>query len=196
MKKINPDKLNSSFLENYLKESLDVARAQPKYSKKIIDITDKIIGYLNNDSTIFICGNGGSASDSQHFAAELVGRFENNRQPLPALALTTDTSVVTSIANDFGFEYIFSKQLEALAKNNDILIVLSTSGKSENILNALKTGKQLGMLTVSLTGKNIEEIKKDSDHIIAIPSTRAGIIQQAHITVLQVIAGLIEICIE
>jgi D-sedoheptulose 7-phosphate isomerase len=196
MKKINPDNLKSTFLENYLIESLDVAKAQYNYSEKIIDITGKIISHLNNDSTIFICGNGGSASDSQHFAAELVGRFENNRQPLPALALTTDSSVVTSVANDFGFEYIFSKQLEALAKNNDILIALSTSGKSENILNALKTGKQLGMLTITLTGTNTEEVKNNSDDIISIPSTRAGIIQQAHITVLQVIAGLIETCID
>ena len=104
--------------------------------------------------------------------------------------------MVTSVANDFGFEYIFSKQLEALAKNNDILIALSTSGKSENILNALKTGKQLGMLTITLTGTNTEEVKNNSDDIISIPSTRAGIIQQAHITVLQVIAGLIETCID
>ena len=196
MKKINPDKLRISFLENYLKESLEVAKAQYSYSEKIMDITGITIEHLNNDATIFICGNGGSASDSQHFAAELVGRFENNRQPLPALALTTDSSVVTSIANDFGFEYIFSKQLEALAKNNDILIALSTSGKSENILNALKTGKQLGMLTIPLTGTNTEEVKNNSDDIISIPSTRAGIIQQAHITVLQVIAGLIETCID
>ena len=196
MKKINPDNLKSTFLENYLIESLDVAKAQYNYSEKIMDITGMTIEHLNNDATIFICGNGGSASDSQHFAAELVGRFENNRQPLPALALTTDSSVVTSIANDFGFEYIFSKQLEALAKNNDILIALSTSGKSENILNALKTGKQLGMLTITLTGMNTEEVENNSDDIISIPSTRAGIIQQAHITVLQVIAGLIETCID
>ena len=196
MKKINPDKLRISFLENYLKESLEVAKAQYSYSEKIMDITGITIEHLNNDATIFICGNGGSASDSQHFAAELVGRFENNRQPLPALALTTDSSVVTSIANDFGFEHIFSKQLEALAKNKDILIVLSTSGKSQNIINALETARKLGMLTISLVGKNIEEIKKDSDHIISIPSIRAGVIQQAHITVLQVIAGSIETCIE
>jgi len=157
---------------------------------------DIISKTLSEGNKILFCGNGGSAADSNHMAAEFVGRFEKERKPLNAISLSSNISLITSIANDFGFEYIFSKQLEALAKNNDILIALSTSGKSENILNALKTGKQLGMLTITLTGMNTEEVENNSDDIISIPSTRAGIIQQAHITVLQVIAGLIETCVD
>lgn len=196
MKKINNKKIDKSFIEEYLNESIAVARSQLNYSDQIVNITKEIINNLNNNSTIFICGNGGSASDSQHFAAELVGRFEKNRQPFPAIALTTDTSVITSIANDFGYKYIFSKQLEAMAKKNDILIAITTSGESENVLYALDIAKHLGMLTICFTGNNIEKIKENSDYIISISSNRTGVIQQSHITILQIIAGLIENCSE
>lgn len=192
MEKINPDKNYRLFIEEYLNESIEVAKSQINYSDQILNITKEIIYNLNNNSTIYVCGNGGSASDSQHFAAELVGRFEKNRQPLPAIALSTDTSVLTAIANDFGYKYIFSKQLEAMAKKYDIFIAITTSGKSENIVYALDIAKQLGMLTICFTGNDIEKIKKNSDHIISISSKRSGIIQQAHITILQIIAGLIE----
>lgn len=196
MKKINHSQIDKSFIEKYLNESIDVAESQLDYSDEIINITKEIINNLNDNSTIFVCGNGGSASDSQHFAAELIGRFEKNRHPLPAIALTTDTSVLTAIANDFGYKYIFSKQLEALAKKNDIFIALTTSGESENIVHALDVAKNLGMKTVCFTGNNIDKIKNNSDFLISISSHRAGIIQQAHITILQIIAGLLENCVE
>ena len=196
MKKINLKQIDKLYIEEYLNESIEVAKSQLNYSDEIINITKEIVNNLNNNATIFVCGNGGSASDSQHFAAELIGRFEKNSHPLPAVALTTDTSVLTAIANDFGYKYIFSKQLEAMAKRNDIFIAITTSGESENILYALSIAKNLGMKTVCFTGNNIDKIKENSDFIISISSHRAGIIQQSHITILQIIAGLLENCTE
>ena len=111
---------------------------------------------------------------------------------MAAIALTTDSSILTSIGNDYGFEYIFSKQVEALGKKDDVLIVISTSGSSPNIINALKEGKNKGLLTISFVGNNIESIESLSDIFITIPSEETGVIQQAHITLLQVIAGAVE----
>ena len=141
---------------------------------------------------ILVFGNGGSAADSQHFADELVGRFERNRPPLSALALTVNSSDLTSIGNDFGYDQVFARQLEAHAKPGDIVVAISTSGNSPNVLAALQTAKRLSLKTVGLSGKTGGQVKTLVDLCICVPSTTVARIQEAHITTIQIICGLIE----
>ena len=153
---------NKNYQKNldYLKESLRVANLQLELVNEILEFSKVCNNIIENGGKILFCGNGGSASDSQHLAAEIVVRFRHNRKPLPALALTTDTSVITSISNDFSFDEVFSRQLEAIATEKDILIAISTSGESKNIINALKKAKELGMLTLCLTGNSTKNVEK------------------------------------
>jgi D-sedoheptulose 7-phosphate isomerase len=130
---------------------------------------------------IFWCGNGGSASESSHLAVELIGRFKNNRRPLPSVSLNSDTSAITCIANDFGYDEIFARQLEGLAKPGDVLVVLSTSGKSENILGALRKAKELGVITIALLGKGGGPAANLADHTIIIESSETARIQEMHL---------------
>jgi len=125
---------DEKFVEDYLNESLKIAKNQLSYNKKIITVAKNIYEKIQSGGSILICGNGGSASDSQHIAAEFVNRFKHDREPIASVALTTDSSIITSIANDYSFDLIFSKQIDAIGKNNDVLIAISTSGKSKNIL--------------------------------------------------------------
>lgn len=136
---------------------------------------------LIDERTIFWCGNGGSASESSHLAAELIGRFKNNRKPFPSISLASDLSVITCIANDFGCKEIFSRQLEGLAKKDDLLVVLSTSGNSENILQALMTAKNIGVLSIALLGKDGGQAKFIADHSIIIDSNETVRIQEVHL---------------
>lgn len=177
---------------DYLKESLKIAEYQVDIVDKILEISQVCIESINNSGKILFCGNGGSASDSQHLAAEIVVRFKNDRKPLAAVALTTDTSIITSIGNDFGFDKIFSRQVEAIGTNRDILFALTTSGKSKNIIEALNKAKDKDMTTVTFTGTNTDSVKDKSDFIISIPSEVTGVIQQSHITIGQLIAMNIE----
>lgn len=142
--------------------------------------------------TLFWCGNGGSASDSQHLAAELVGRFKKNRRPLRSIALTTDTSILTCITNDFGYNDIFLRQVEALGRSGDVLIGISTSGNSENVLCAFKAAKELGMTTIALLGKGGGPAKEMVDHSITIPSNTTARIQESHILIGHILCELIE----
>jgi len=136
---------------------------------------------LKNGNTIFWCGNGGSAAESSHLAVELIGRFKNNRRPLPSVSLNADTSALTCIANDFGYDEIFARQLEGLAKKGDVLVVLSTSGKSENILRALSKAKEVGVTTIALLGKGGGQAMALADHSIVIDSTETARIQEIHL---------------
>lgn len=141
-----------------------------------------------------LCGNGGSASDSQHIATELVVRLKSDskRNPLSAIALTTNSSILTACANDFGFENIFSRQIQALGKKGDVLIVLSTSGKSPNITQAVKKAKNLGIKTIALLGGIGGEVKKLSDISLIIPSSDSQRVQEVHITIGHILVELIE----
>lgn len=130
---------------------------------------------------ILWCGNGGSAADSQHLAAELVGRFRHEREPLPSLALTVDSSALTAIANDYGYENVFSRQVRALCKSGDVVVGLSTSGSSLNVVRALETARELGAFTVALTGKTGGELNGLADAIIRVPTEDAARVQEAHI---------------
>ena len=153
-------------------------------SREEFDVCAKIFGdTLKNGNTIFWCGNGGSASESSHLAVELIGRFKKNRNPLSSISLNSDSTAITCIANDFGYEYIYSRQLEGLAKSGDLLIALSTSGKSKNIINALKTARTKGVTTISLLGKGGGEAKNESDHSITIKSDETARIQELHLLI-------------
>ena len=149
------------------------------------------IDCLRNGGKILIFGNGGSAADAQHIAAELVGRYKTNRKGLSAIALTTDTSSLTAIGNDFGYKYIFSKQLSAIGKKGDVLFAISTSGKSENIIEVLKIAKQKNIKTILMTGNEIKE-KTNCDIVLNVPAKRVDRIQEMHILVGHTICELIE----
>jgi D-sedoheptulose 7-phosphate isomerase len=142
----------------------------------------KIIGdSLKNENTIFWCGNGGSAAESSHLAVELIGRFKNNRRSLPSLSLNADTAAITCIANDFGYDEIFARQLEGLGKKGDVLVVLSTSGKSENILKVLQKAKGMGITSIALLGKGGGQAAVLSDYAIVIDSAETARIQEMHL---------------
>jgi len=147
---------------------------------------------LKNNGTLFWCGNGGSASDSQHIAAELVGRFKKNRRALRSIALNTDTSVITCIANDYSYEEIFSRQIEALAREGDMLIGISTSGNSENVLKAIQTSKALGVKTLAILGKGGGKAIEESDFNLTVPSDITARIQECHIFIGHLLCELIE----
>ena len=158
----------------------------------ISTIAQKIITVFKRNNKLLICGNGGSAADSQHFSSELIGRFEKARKSYPAISLTTDTSSITSISNDFSFEDIFSRQIEGLGKPDDMLISISTSGKSKNIIKAVKTAKKMKLESVALLGRDGGDVLKEVDYSITINTPRTSRIQEMHGLIIHIICGLIE----
>lgn len=147
---------------------------------------------LKNGGKILVMGNGGSAADSQHIAAEIVGRYKRDRRGLPAIALTTDTSILTSVGNDFGFDFIFSRQVEALCNPADVVIGISTSGNSANVVKAIETAKQIGATTVALSGGTGGKLATMCDFNLIMPSSDTPRIQEAHIFVGHSLCGLLE----
>ncbi len=168
-------------LQNSLNEHLEV------FNKLDLEIIKQcgnlLIESILQGNKILFCGNGGSAGDAQHIATELVCRFETERKGLPAIALTTDTSGLTAIGNDFGFERVYSRQVEALAREGDVLVAISTSGNSPNILQAIMTARQIGCKTVGLTGSKGKKLASLCDASVLVPSDRTARIQEAHITI-------------
>ncbi len=160
----------------------------------LLQIAETMCSCLKNGGKILVCGNGGSAADAQHFAGELVNRFEMNRPGLAAIALTHDASVITSIANDFSFDDVFARQVQALGRPRDILLAISTSGSSPNIIRAIHAAAERGMQSIALTGKDGGELRDNSDvHIhlnIAHPSTPR--VQEMHITCLHIVCTLVD----
>jgi len=184
---------NLKVINSHFDEHLEVVRTVSELSPKSIENGAKIIAKsLLNAGTLFWCGNGGSAADSQHLAAELVGRFKQNRKALRSLALTVDTSVLTCVANDFSYEDIFSRQLEALARNGDVLVGISTSGNSKNVLSAFKMAKDLGVTSIALLGRDGGQAKSFSDLSIIVPSHSTARIQEMHILIGHIFCDLIE----
>jgi len=159
---------------------------------EILSIAEVIIDALNKNGKLIVFGNGGSAADSQHIAAELVGRFKKDRKSLAAIALTTNTSILTSLANDYGYEIVFAKQIEALGQKNDIALAISTSGKAKNVAVAIKQAKKMGIKTVALTGGDGGDLAKLADISLLVPSNVTARIQEAHITIGHIICELIE----
>jgi D-sedoheptulose 7-phosphate isomerase len=147
---------------------------------------------LKGGNKMLVCGNGGSAADAQHFAAELVGMFNKRRAPLPAIALTTNTSVLTAVGNDFGFDHVFERQVEALGRKGDVLFALSTSGNSPNVLLAVEKAKAMGVYTIGLLGKGGGKIGKAVDLAIIVPSSDTPRIQECHLITYHAISEKIE----
>ncbi len=147
---------------------------------------------LTAGGKILFCGNGGSAADAQHFAAEFVNRFMMERPPLPAIALTTDSSALTAIANDYSFDQIFSKQVQALGRPGDVLIGISTSGKSPNVNEALRVGLENGLVTVGIGGGNGGTMVGFCHHSLIVPDTRTPLIQEIHVTIGHLLCGLVD----
>jgi D-sedoheptulose 7-phosphate isomerase len=147
---------------------------------------------LRNGHTIFFCGNGGSAADSQHLAAEIVGRFLKERRGMPAVALTTDTSILTAVSNDYGYEQIFARQVEALVRPGDVLVGLSTSGNSANVVAAVEVAKTMGVVTIGMTGGTGGKLVELCDACLVVPSHVTARIQEAHILVGHMICEMID----
>ncbi|MBP5547822.1 MAG: D-sedoheptulose 7-phosphate isomerase [Bacteroidales bacterium] len=164
----------------------------PDFLAKIQQAADLIIAALHNGNKILFCGNGGSAADAQHLAAELSGRFYYDRPPLPAEALHCNTSYLTAVGNDYGYEHIFSRLLRGTGKKGDVLIGISTSGNSQNILNAYEICKENGVSIISFTGATGGKMKKDSDILLNVPSTDTPRIQESHIMIGHIICELVE----
>jgi len=166
--------------------------------ESIYGIAQLMIDCLKKDGKVIVFGNGGSASDSQHIAAELVGRFKRDRSALAGIALTTNTSIITSLANDYGYDVVFSRQVEALGKKNDVVLGISTSGKAKSVILGIKQAKKMGIKTVALSGGDGGEVVKLADVSLVVPSKVTARIQEAHITIAHIICEMIEqeLCLE
>ncbi|MFA4983922.1 MAG: D-sedoheptulose 7-phosphate isomerase [Candidatus Omnitrophota bacterium] len=182
------DKIKDMLLEN-IRVKEEMLRTS---ITQVMKIAELLIECLRKNGKVIIFGNGGSASDSQHIAAELVGRFKKERQGLPAVAITSNTSILTALANDYGYEAVFSRQIEALAGKNDLAIGISTSGKAKNVAAAIKQASKMGLKTAVLTGSNGAELAKLADAALIIPSSSTPRIQEAHITIAHIICEIAE----
>lgn len=159
---------------------------------EIIEFSNIIIKTLNRKKKILICGNGGSAADAQHFSSELIGRFEKERKPIAAISLCTDNSAITSISNDFSFDEIFSRQIRGIGSMGDLLVVISTSGKSKNIINAINAAKEKNIDCIGLLGRDGGLALKETNYSITIKSKRTCRIQEIHCLIIHIICSLIE----
>lgn len=183
--------------ERVIRELEDSVRTKQKLSeqssKSIAAGAKAWADVLGKGNKILFCGNGGSAADSQHIATELVVRLKKNRKALPAVALTTDSSILTAAGNDYGFKHIFSRQVEALGNVGDLLVCISTSGKSANVIEAAKVAKKQRLKVMSLTGKSVSPLSKLAHMPIMVPSTDTQRIQEAHITILHILCAQAEL---
>lgn len=173
-----------SFLLRSLAEHLETLQALQATQLDAVEASGQAIcKALSAGGKILLCGNGGSAADAQHIAAELVGRYEQHRRAYPAIALTTDTSALTAVSNDYGYEELFARQIRALASAGDVLVAISTSGQSPNVLRAAQTARELGCTTIALTGVGGEPLCSVCDLAVVVPSKRTSRVQEAHITI-------------
>lgn len=181
---------------NHFSDSIQIKQASmTSLSELITYASQKIVESLVNDKKILACGNGGSAGDAQHFSSEMLNRFERERPALPAIALTTDTMTITSVANDYNFDEVFAKQLRALGQPGDILLVYSTSGNSSNIISAVKTAHDKEITVIALTGKDggtLASILNESDIEIRVPSESTARIQEVHLLITHCLCDLID----
>lgn len=180
-------------IEIQLQESIDTKKKLLATQVKAIGtIAEILVHAFKNKHRVYLIGNGGSAADAQHIAGELIGRFKMNRPPLPAVALTTDTSVITALANDFGYDTCFSRQIEALVTPSDVVLAFSTSGNAHSILHAVQVARKLGAVTIGFTGEDGGALKNAVDICLTIPSTNTPRIQECHITVAHILCSIIE----
>jgi D-sedoheptulose 7-phosphate isomerase len=182
-----------AIIEDILQESI---RVKEEFIKDchddLIALAKKITSAFTSDRKLMLCGNGGSAADAQHIAAEFVNRLEMERPPLPAISLATDTSIITCIGNDYSFNDIFKKQVKAIGLEGDVLLAISTSGNSQNVLSAAETAKEMGIYVAALTGCKGGKLKEISDLCLIVPSDRAARIQESHILAGHIICKLVD----
>jgi D-sedoheptulose 7-phosphate isomerase len=180
-------------IDKVLRESVRVLEDFVKENaRNLVFVAEKISSVFTGDRKLMICGNGGSAADAQHIAAEFVNRFMLERPPLPAIALTTDTSIITSIGNDYSFDEIFSKQLKAIGMEGDMLLAISTSGNSGNVISAVKAARGLGIYTVALTGRDGGRLSPLVDMALVVKSNTTPRIQEAHHFALHILCQLVD----
>ena len=182
-------------IEDLIKESIAVKEKilQDRAMLEIIEkVSEVIIKSLQNNGKILFCGNGGSASDSQHIAAEFIGRFQCDRDSLPAISLNDNTAILTAVANDYGYQEVFARAVEGLMKPEDVLVGISTSGDSENIYRAILKAKEIGGSTVALVGKTGGKIREISEYGIIVPSNCTARIQESHIMIGHIICEVVE----
>lgn len=169
-----------------------IARVEQELTPLIVEMVELMVDTFRRGGKVLVMGNGGSAADAQHFVAEIVGRFKMERRGLPALALSTDTSILTAIGNDYGFDRVFSRQVEALASPGDLVIGISTSGNSPNVLLALQLARETGCRSVGLLGKDGGSIKDVCDLALIVPTNDTPRVQEAHITMIHIVCDLLE----
>jgi len=182
-------------IRDILKESI-TAKAYLLYDDALLGKVEQagrqIIAAIKKGNKVLVCGNGGSAADSQHMAAEMIGRFERERRGLPAVALTTDTSSLTALANDYDFDIVFERQVEALGRRGDVLLALSTSGRSPSVLKAVRRARKMGIRTIGLTGKDGGRLSRSADLSLVMPASNTARIQECHICVLHILCDIVE----
>ncbi|MDD2271934.1 MAG: D-sedoheptulose 7-phosphate isomerase [Desulfuromonadaceae bacterium] len=169
-----------------------IARVEHELTPLIVEMVELMVDTFQRGGKVLVMGNGGSAADAQHFVAEIVGRFKMERRGLPALALSTDTSILTAIGNDYGFDRVFSRQVEAQASPGDLVVGISTSGNSPNVLLALQLARETGCRTVGLLGKDGGSIKDVCDLALIVPTNDTPRVQEAHITIIHIVCDLLE----
>ncbi|MEX0753012.1 MAG: D-sedoheptulose 7-phosphate isomerase [Xanthobacteraceae bacterium] len=186
---------DSKIVQDYFSRSSRLLE-QAADSRDLLDavgaIADRIAATLRAGGKLLFAGNGGSAADAQHLAAEFLSRFARDRNPLPAIALTADTSVLTAIGNDYGYEHVFARQVRGLGRMGDTFIAISTSGRSPNVLAALKAAREIGLTTIGFTGGNGADMRALCDLCLTVPSTETALIQQIHRTAYHAICGIVE----
>jgi D-sedoheptulose 7-phosphate isomerase len=186
----------TSHMTSHFNDAIDALKASAReLAQPLSDAVDMVFGALANDGKILACGNGGSAADAQHFIAELVGRFERDRLPLAGIALNTDTSILTAVGNDYGFDAIFERQVNALGHAGDILVAISTSGNSPNVIRSIEAAHDREMAVIALTGKGggrIAEMLTSSDIHLCVPQDRTMRIQEVHIVLLHALCDGID----
>ncbi len=160
--------------------------------QQLVKAVDCCVNALKSGGKLMFVGNGGSAAEAQHFSAEMVGRFLEERKPLPSIALTTDTSAVTAIGNDYGYEHVFSRQVQALGRKGDVLIAMSTSGRSQNIVMAMQAARSAGISTIGLTGMHPRDMGELADVSLKVPSSHTPQIQEGHLVLGHLLCGMVE----
>jgi D-sedoheptulose 7-phosphate isomerase len=174
------------------REVLERACAEPDFLPTVVEIAHTLTRVFGNGGKLLLAGNGGSAADAQHIAAEFLSRFKFDRAPLPAIALTTDTSVLTAVGNDYGFDQIFERQVKGLGRHGDVFLGISTSGQSSNVLAALGAARELGITTVGFTGSAASRMRGHCDLLLAAPSDVTALIQQVHLAAAHAICEYVE----
>ena len=184
--------IKNFFLSQINEHKLVIEKTKLSVESNFLNLVNICVKSLKNGKKIIFFGNGGSASDAQHLSTELTVRFCENRKSIPAISLVTDTSAISAIGNDYGFKYIFSRQLEAIGQAGDVAIGITTSGKSQNVFEGLKYANENKMKSVAFTGRNIKKIEKITDEIISIPAKNTSRIQEVHILIGQMLCNALE----